>query len=85
VKVDLDKSLEAWVQDRVARGDFETADQVVAEGLRLLIQRDALSKGELERWRGQIAEGLEQLDRGEYIEGEAFFDQLEAGKDPGGA
>lgn len=52
---------EQFVQQEVACGNFRSADEVVAEGLRLLRQQ------KLEALRRDIDDGIEQLERGEGI------------------
>jgi len=50
----------------------------VDAGLRLLAARDAAREQELERIRAEILVGLQAADRGELIDGEAFFAELRA-------
>jgi len=57
----------------VASGRYQTTSEVVREGIRLLEERHERREAELARMRGLIAEGVAQLDRGEVVEGEAFF------------
>lgn len=74
----LPPDLDKFVRDEVASGRFQSADDVVREGLRLLRERmqraDAL--------RRDLDEGLEQLERGEGIEisderaEERFFEEI---------
>jgi putative addiction module CopG family antidote len=70
----IEPDLMTFVQREVASGKFRSQEEVVAEGLRMLRererQRDAL--------RADILAGIEQLDRGEGIvidspEAEAAF------------
>ena len=57
----------------VASGRYQTASEVVREGLRLLEDRQRRRQAELERARALIQEGAGQLDRGEVVDGETFF------------
>jgi antitoxin ParD1/3/4 len=65
-----------FVQQEVASGRYRSAEEVVADGLRLLREQ------KLYDLRKDIAAGLAQLDRGEGIELEdeqsvrAFFDDI---------
>ena len=51
---------------------------MVREALRLLDERDQLHELRLAGLRKKVAAGLESLDRGEGLEGEAAFDELDA-------
>jgi len=78
MEIILDKELEALVEEQVARGKYQNASEVVAEGLRMLFQQRLVEQHvDLDRWRTQIAEGLEQANRGEVFDAEEIFRQLE--------
>ena len=76
----LPPDLEEFVNQEVMAGAYETRDQVLAEGVRLLQERTR----KLQRLRGDIQTGLEQLERGECIEipneeaHRAFFEDIRA-------
>ena len=63
MNVSLTKELEKLVNDRVKSGMYQTASEVIREGLRLLQERD-----HLDSFRREIRAGFEALDRGEYTE-----------------
>jgi len=72
MNVSLPKTLEQFVRQKVAVGDYESASAVIREGLRLFKQRD-------ESWKVQIAskvaEGMNSLRAGRIIPAE----QVKAG------
>jgi antitoxin ParD1/3/4 len=76
MNVSLTPELEAFVQSRVATGRYQTASEVVREGLRLLEQRERDREDILEEIRAKISRGTEQADRGELIDGEAVFEKI---------
>ena len=67
---------EKRIRDRMQAGGYASPDEVVQEGLRLLDDRDRMKRADLDEVRRRIATGLEQLDRGEGIDGEKVFEEL---------
>lgn len=57
----------------VASGRYQSASEVVREGLRLLEDQHQRRQAELERARALIREGASQLERGEVVDGDTFF------------
>lgn len=53
------------IQEKVKCGPYGSAGEVVREGLRLLGERDELRELRLAEVRKDLAEGIEQADRGE--------------------
>ena len=69
----LTPELEQFVKERVEKGEYTDALSVITAGLRLLSERE-LRLAEL---KAKIKVGISELDRGEGIDGEAVFDELE--------
>jgi antitoxin ParD1/3/4 len=69
--------LEAFIRERVASGRFDTASDVVREGLKLLEVREHERAAVLGEIRGQIEVGLQQAKAGQLRDGEEFFADLE--------
>ena len=69
--------LEAFIRERVASGRFDTASDVVREGLKLLEMREQERESALEEIRREIAVGLEQAKAGQLRDGESFFTELQ--------
>jgi antitoxin ParD1/3/4 len=65
------------VTSRIASGRFQSASEVVSEGLRLLQEREAEREEALDELRQKIAVGMEQAERGELRDGEKVFRALE--------
>jgi len=65
--VSLTPELEKVVKERVSSGMYQTADEVVREGLRLLIERDQ----QTESLRRDIRDGFAAVGRGEYTDYDA--------------
>jgi antitoxin ParD1/3/4 len=67
--VTLKPELEQMVREKVAAGAYATPDDVLAEGLRLLRERDEAEQRAREWLTREIQTGLDQLDRGEVVSG----------------
>ena len=76
MNVSLTPELERFVQSRVASGLFQTASEVVREGLRLLEEREQARAAALAELRARIRRGIEQADRGELLERDAVFEEI---------
>src|SRR5580700_11180465 len=76
MNVSLTPELEQFVESRVASGRYQTASEVVREGLRLLEEREQARETALEELRGKIRRGIEQADRGELLDGDAVFEEI---------
>ena len=63
MNVSLTPELERLVQRKVKSGEYQTASEVIREGLRLIKERDK------QAWlRAEIQKAIDEIDRGEYTE-----------------
>ena len=76
MNVSLTDHLEEFVAAKVRTGQYTSASEVVREGLRLLQEQDQLRQLRLEQLRKDVAVGLEQLERGEYVDADEVFDRI---------
>ena len=72
LNISLPKTLKAHVQKRVAEGAFSNASDFV----RALIRLDKEQQEKLAALRRDVAAGIDQLDRGEGLDGERVFAEL---------
>jgi antitoxin ParD1/3/4 len=77
MNVSITPQMERFVARRVRSGRYQSASEVVREGLRLLEERELAREAIVEDLRQRIASGMAQARRGELSDGEAFFDLLE--------
>jgi antitoxin ParD1/3/4 len=77
MNVHLTPHLEKLVQNKVKAGSYSSASEVVREALRLMQEQDELLLLRKEEIRKQIAEGYAALRRGESVDGEEAFRQLD--------
>jgi antitoxin ParD1/3/4 len=76
MNVSLTPELEQFVQSWVASGRYQTASEVVREGLRLLEEREQSRETALGELRLKIRRAMEQADRGELIDGNTVFQEI---------
>ncbi|XWK87264.1 MAG: type II toxin-antitoxin system ParD family antitoxin [Phormidium sp.] len=77
MNVALRKELEEFIDERVKSGRYSSADEVVEEALWLLRERDRTQSERLAELKAKIREGIEASERGEVVDGEEFFAELE--------
>jgi len=68
MNINLGTQWEEFIALYVHSGRYLSASEVVREGLRLLQEREQFRQVRLEQLRKEVNGGIEQLDRGEYIE-----------------
>jgi len=78
MNVHLTPELEAMVHGKVETGRYNSASEVVREALRLMEERDQFKALHKEEIRKKIAAGLQSLDAGRGVDGDAFFAEMEA-------
>ena len=76
MNVSLTPELEKLVERKVRSGRYQSASEVIREGLLLLEDQDRLRETRLEEVRRKIQAGIDELDRGEGIDGETIFAEL---------
>jgi antitoxin ParD1/3/4 len=77
MNVSLPEAMEEFVRQKVAVGDYETASEVVREGLRLLKQRDEVWKADVQ---SKIKQGMNSIRAGRGIPAEQVKVQMAAFK-----
>jgi antitoxin ParD1/3/4 len=76
LNVSLTPELERFVQERVASGRYQTASEVVREGLRLLELQERDREAAHEALKAKLKRGAAQAERGEVVDGEEFLEKL---------
>lgn len=66
MNVSLTKELEEMINQKVQSGLYNSASEVIREGLRLLNEQDQLRQIRLETLRSEIQAGIDQIRAGQY-------------------
>jgi len=74
--VTLGPEHERLVRERIRRGDFSSPDALIAHALDTLVHRETEETAVRQRLREKIDRGMEQLARGEGLDGEQVFAEL---------
>ncbi len=78
MNVTLSPEHEKLVKEKLQSGEFDSADALVGHALQFLVAREEEDRRHRQAIREKIDRGIEQLDRGEGIDGEQVFAELEA-------
>ncbi len=70
-----------FLNSLVRGGEYQSVSEAVRAALRLFQHRRAVLRAEIERARGKIAAGVDDLDQGRFVEGEVFFREWDADLD----
>jgi antitoxin ParD1/3/4 len=81
MNVSLSSELEQFIASKVASGLYGSSSEVIREGLRLLVEQDAVKKKRLEVLNLEIDKGVASLEAGRVIGGEDAYRQLVARRD----
>lgn len=73
MNVSLTPELENLINSKVKSGMYNTASEVVREGLRLMQERDEMREKKLAALRADIQLGLDDIEAGRTIDGETFL------------
>jgi antitoxin ParD1/3/4 len=79
MNVSLGQKWEHFVDDKVSSGDYQTASEVLRDGLRLLEKESLLkliSVGSLPELEAKLLKAAESLDEGRGVDGEKVFARL---------
>ncbi len=68
MQIDLPGDAAQFIERLVASGEYQSADDAVAAGVRLLMARQQL--------RAEIQKGINELDAGQGVQGEKVFAEL---------
>lgn len=76
--VTLTSELEKFVAEQIKSGHYRSADDVVAQSLGMLRAQEQFIREHVVELREKIAAGMEQIGRGETVDGKTAIQNLQA-------
>jgi antitoxin ParD1/3/4 len=83
MNVSLTPDLEKFVRDKLKSGMYQSASEVIREGLRLLAEQEKLKRERLETLRREVALGLASAKAGHLVDGDTTITELLEGLSKG--
>ncbi|MCT7949327.1 type II toxin-antitoxin system ParD family antitoxin [Ancylothrix sp. C2] len=77
MNISLSSEIEKFIESQVESGKYPSAEEVIAAGIRLLEERERIYKGRFEELKKEIMVGVEASERGEVVDGEMVFSELQ--------
>ena len=77
MNIALKQEHQQFIQSQIEKGNYANADKVVSAAFKLLEEQERRYEW-LEETRKKVAVGIEQLNRGEKLDGEVVIAQLQA-------
>ncbi|MDJ0797059.1 MAG: type II toxin-antitoxin system ParD family antitoxin [Calothrix sp. MO_167.B12] len=76
MNIQLKPELEEIIQAQIATGKYADAEEVISKALKLLLEWEKGYQQWVEETRQKVDVAIEQLDRGEGIDGEVVIEKL---------
>lgn len=76
LNVSLTPPLRKYVQSKVSSGRYESASEVVRDGLRALQERERAASAFWSDVRAKVAVAREQVAKGKMVDGETAMDEI---------
>ncbi|MCW9681167.1 type II toxin-antitoxin system ParD family antitoxin [Dolichospermum planctonicum UHCC 0167] len=76
MNIQIKPELEQIIQAQIATGRYTNPEDVISKALKLLLEWDKGYQNWVEQTREKVDVAIEQLDRGEGINGEVVISQL---------
>ncbi|MGI8502086.1 MAG: type II toxin-antitoxin system ParD family antitoxin [Hassallia sp.] len=77
MNVSLTPELEQFIQSQLESGRYASSDELIIAGIRLLEEQERIYKSRFDELQREIIIGIEASERGEVVDGETVFRQLQ--------
>ena len=78
MNISLTPDWEQFIQNQVESGKYTSASEVIQAALRIFVQQQDIYQGRIEELRREIMIGIEASRRGEVVDADTVFNQLQA-------
>ncbi|MBW4590701.1 type II toxin-antitoxin system ParD family antitoxin [Aetokthonos hydrillicola Thurmond2011] len=78
MNVSLTPDLEQFIQNQIKSGKYTSASEVIQAALQMFVQQQDIYKGRFEELQKEIMIGIEASKRGEVVDADVVFSQLQA-------
>jgi antitoxin ParD1/3/4 len=75
--ITLQPELEQFIQEKIINGHYNSVNEAVNAGLKLLMERELIYQGRFDQLRQEIMVGIEASERGEVVDSETVFNSIQ--------
>jgi len=77
MEITLKPDLIEFLTDKIAQGKYQTLDEAINKSVELLKNQEQIYQGRFDELQKEILRGVEASERGEVIDADLIFSQLE--------
>ncbi|MDJ0746495.1 MAG: type II toxin-antitoxin system ParD family antitoxin [Xenococcaceae cyanobacterium MO_167.B27] len=77
MEIILQPELEQFIQEKITSGQYQSVNEAVNAGLKLLMERELIYQGRFAELRQEIMVGIEASERGEVVDSETVFNSIQ--------
>jgi antitoxin ParD1/3/4 len=77
MEITLKPELMEFISNKITQGKYQTLNEAINKGIELLKFQEEIYQGRFEELQKEIIIGVEASERGEVIDSEVLFSQLE--------
>jgi antitoxin ParD1/3/4 len=74
--ISLPPELEAFAHQQIEAGKYSSIEEILADGIRALIDREPMNQARIEELRQELQVGVDALERGESQDLDSAIDAL---------